>query len=211
MGGVGSVTRDRDLVVMDQQPPPGGPAVPATARYASFEDFYRAEYRFMMSVAVAVGGSLDDADDAVDHAMEQVWRGWSRIDNPRAYARRAVLTTVVKQRVRDRQRLPRSIEGGHVTPEGADCPELTMWEDRQWVAQLLATLPPAQREVMDCVLAGLTTTEISQLLGSTPAAVRKNLQHAREKLKRQLDDTPRAAAGREPVRHRPDDPEGGTR
>jgi DNA-directed RNA polymerase specialized sigma24 family protein len=68
----------------------------------------------------------------------------------------------------------------------ADGGGITVWEDQQWVDELLATLPPQQRAVMQEFLAGSTPTEIAEILGKTPATVRQNLQNARRNLRRQL-------------------------
>lgn len=59
-------------------------------------------------------------------------------------------------------------------------------EDGRSVLRLLETLPPAQREVLALAVDGFTPTEIAELLGKTRAAVRKNLQFARERLKHEL-------------------------
>ena len=61
-----------------------------------------------------------------------------------------------------------------------------VWEDWQWVAQMLSTLPSALREVFELVLAELDTKEIAGLLGKTPATIRQNLAHARRRLKANL-------------------------
>ena len=53
--------------------------------------------------------------------------------------------------------------------------------------RLLGTLPPAQREVMTLAYEGLTGREIATLLGKDPATVRKNLQLARDRLRRDPD------------------------
>jgi RNA polymerase sigma factor (sigma-70 family) len=56
------------------------------------------------------------------------------------------------------------------------------------VAQQLSTLPAAQREVFELVLAELDTNEIADLLGKTPATIRQNLAHARKRLRTNLGE-----------------------
>ena len=51
---------------------------------------------------------------------------------------------------------------------------------------MLSTLPSAQREVFELVLAELDTKEITDLLGKTPTTIRQNLAHARRRLKANL-------------------------
>lgn len=163
---------------------------------AGFVDFYRGDYRLLITVAMAAGATLEEAYEAVDQTMEEVLLRWSHITYPRAYARQAVVSNFVKRRRRDRERLLRTIKGGHLTQESVEDHELNVWEDDQWVAQLLQRLPPTQREVMRCVLAGLDTGEIAELLGKTPHAIRKNLQLARERLRALLHGEPRLGRSR---------------
>lgn len=160
---------------------------------APFEDFYRRDYRLLLKMALAVGALWDQAQEIVDQTMEDILRQWNEIRHPRAYARRAVLSHVAKQKKREQERLSRTLRGGHLVQESCQDQELTVWEDEEWVNQVLKPLSPAQREVMEYVVAGLTPSEISELLGKTPEAVRKNLQLARQHLKRRLgpDGTPR--------------------
>ena len=61
-----------------------------------------------------------------------------------------------------------------------------VWEEWQWVKQMLSTLPPAQREVVELILAEMDASEIADLLGKTPAAIRQNLAHARKRLRANL-------------------------
>jgi RNA polymerase sigma-70 factor (ECF subfamily) len=157
-------------------------ATPQGDPQTGFESFYRCNYRFLVKVVLTAGATLDEAYEAVDQTMEEVLRRWSELDHPRAYARRAVLSNFIKTRSRDRQRLVRTLQGGHLSPELRDDHELNVWEDEQWVAQLLAQLPPTQREVMRCLVDGLTSVEIAELLGKTPEAIRQNARLARKKL-----------------------------
>ncbi len=163
-------------------------AVPSTrpapiAGAAGFEDFYRSNYRKLLAMTMAAGATLDQAEEAVDQTMEQMLTRWTEIGHPVAYARRAVLSNFVKKKTRDLEAVNKVIKSGRVTPEADPDTGLNVWEDTQWVGQLLQSLPPAQRDVMTNIIKGLTTAEIAQLLGKTEAAVRKNLQLARDRLK----------------------------
>jgi RNA polymerase sigma-70 factor (ECF subfamily) len=160
----------------------------STSRCES-DEFFREHYRPLLRAAMYAGASLQEAEDAVMTVMEDVLLRWDAIDQPAAYARRAVMHAFLKARERGLDRIRRrQVERRDVPRDGED-PALTVWTDQQWIAQLLGTLPPAQRDVIDGVLADLTTAEISVLLGKTPAAVRQNLHAARQRLK--------AALGRE--------------
>ena len=77
-------------------------------------------------------------------------------------------------------------ERGAGTAEGRHDRELNLWEDREWVVQLLKTLPSKQAEVMAMVVDDFTPSEIAELLGRSPEAVRQSLREARQRLKRAL-------------------------
>lgn len=70
-------------------------------------------------------------------------------------------------------------EAGGARPAAAADDNLTLWENTEWVMALLTALPPRQREVMAFIVGGFSPTEIAQMLGRTPTAVRNNLRAAR--------------------------------
>jgi RNA polymerase sigma-70 factor (ECF subfamily) len=76
-----------------------------------------------------------------------------------------------------------------------------MWEDAEWVSQLLNLLPPAQREAMACIVDGWQPTEVAALLGKTASTIRQNLKLARDRLRQELlqhEDEPKSDASEEP-------------
>ncbi len=153
---------------------------------AEYDAFFDATYPFLLRVALAAGASVEEAEDAVDETMADLYHRWGEIAKPRSYARKAVLNAIARTKKRDGERFARTVAGGHLTPEGSDGTAMAAWEDRQWVVQRLNALPPAQREVMACVVDDMSTAEIASALGKTEATVRKNLQWARERLKLEL-------------------------
>jgi RNA polymerase sigma factor (sigma-70 family) len=171
------------------QAPADGRSAPAQGPgEATFEDFYRAAYRGLLKIAIYAGGSLAEAEDAVSAAMEDVLQRWADIRHPRAYARQAVVSHLVRERTRGLDRVRR--RQAQLVPaigDGADAGP-AIWEDRQWVLQLLARLPPAQREVMALVVDGFTAREMAVLLGKSPGAVRQNLMVARQRLSAAVQD-----------------------
>ncbi len=60
---------------------------------------------------------------------------------------------------------------------------MTVWEDGQYVTQLLESLPHAQREAMALAVDEFSPIEISLLLGTSDDAVRQRLHVARKRLK----------------------------
>jgi RNA polymerase sigma-70 factor (ECF subfamily) len=156
-------------------PPPG------------FADFFRAAYRELLKTAMYGGATRHEADEAAAAAMKEVLRRWDELDDPLAYARRAVVSNVIKEKTRNLDRVRRrQVEQSAGTVEGREDPNLTVWEDREWVTQMLRSLARGQREVVAFIVDGFTPTEISALLGRSPAAIRQSLHDARLRLKETL-------------------------
>ena len=152
-------------------------------RTTPFEELFRDAYQALLRDAILAGGDPAEAEDAVSAALEEVLRRWDRIDNPRAYARKATISILIKNKERGQQRLrDRIIQRGQYPTEQDTDHGLTVWEEQEWVMQLLESLPPAQREVLACMVDLFPRKEIAQLLGKTDAAVRQNLCAARKSL-----------------------------
>jgi RNA polymerase sigma factor (sigma-70 family) len=152
-------------------------------RTTPFEELFRDAYQALLRDAIFAGGSLHEAEGAVSAALEEVLRQWDRIDNPRAYARRATISLLIENKERGQERIrDRIVQRGEYLTEHDLDPGLTVWEEREWVMQLLESLPAAQREVLACMVDMFSRKEIAQLLGKTDAAVRQNLCAARKSL-----------------------------
>lgn len=148
-----------------------------------FSEFYRAEYRTLLQAAMYAGASRHEADEATATAMKEVLMRWSKLENPLAYARRAVISNFLKEKTRNLDRIRRrQVEKHAGTAECREDPGMTVWEDREWVMQMLDSLPPGQRDVMAFIVDGFTPTEIAALLGRSPAAIRQSLRDARLRL-----------------------------
>ncbi len=147
-----------------------------------FDEFFRQHYRNMIRNAMYAGATKEEAEDAVSDAMLGMLGRWCTLSNPVAYARRAVLNSFVKVRQRERRRAELLAAEPKPSVHGEDA-GLTLWEDRQWVAQLLNSLPERQREVMALVVDGIEPRDIAELLGRSAAAVRQNLLEARKRLR----------------------------
>jgi RNA polymerase sigma factor (sigma-70 family) len=149
----------------------------------AFEEFFRGAYQLLIRDVIFAGGNPHEAEDAVSAAMAEVFQRWDQIRNPRAYARRAAISNLIKNKERGSRRImDRLIQRGDVPLEYDLDPGLMVWEQQEWVAILLKSLPPAQREVLACIVDTFTQQEIAQLLGKTEAAVRQNLCAARKRL-----------------------------
>src|SRR5580698_6603683 len=118
-----------------------------------FEQFFRYAYRPLLRDIIFAGGNLHEAEDAVCSAMVEVFQRWETIENPRAYARRAALSNLIKSRQRGLSRTrERLVTRGDVLPDHDVDAGLTTWEEQDWVLRLLKSLPRAQREVLACMV-----------------------------------------------------------
>jgi RNA polymerase sigma-70 factor (ECF subfamily) len=170
-----------------------------------FERFFRENYRTLLKQARYAGAGMHDADDAVAATMADLYANWDRVDEPLAWARRAVVRYFVKNKTRSLDRVrARQVQNNTGVPVGGDDANLTSWEDWQWIKQLLLDLlTPEQREVMSLVVDGFTPSEIADMIGSTPAAVRQRLSLARRPLARawrqhQAAESDTGSPGKEP-------------
>jgi len=156
---------------------------------AGFSAFFREHHRYLIQTAMYAGATRQEARLAAQDAMTDVLKRWSDIGNPVAYARQAVLSCFLKARRDglDRIRI-KQVRHGAGTPAARLDQNLTAWEDKQWVCQLLDSLPPKQREVMALVVDGFEPSDIAALLGRSPEAVRQNLREARTRLKQTLEE-----------------------
>lgn len=168
-----------------QETPRPGPEAPRPG--LTFEEFFRDAYPSLVRDVIFVGATPEEAEDAVAAAMVEVLKRWDEIGTPRAYTRRAAINQMIKSRQRGLDRISeRLIERGDITTDGDLDPGLLVWEQQEWVTLLLKSLPPAQREVLACMVDMFTPAEIARLLGKNEAAIRQNLCAARRKLTRRL-------------------------
>lgn len=152
-----------------------------------FEAFYQAEYRILVTFLVFFGASVVEAEDAAQKTMTDLYRrlkeGKGAILRPAPWARCAAHRYFVKERQRDRERLPREIEGCHLTAEAYPDDGLTAWEDEQYVEHLLSGLTATEQAVLRLVLAGKSTREIAQVLGKREDNIRQLQKNGRDRLK----------------------------
>jgi RNA polymerase sigma-70 factor (ECF subfamily) len=170
---------------------------PAHDPFAQFDLFYRETYEALVRRVMAVGATSVQAEDAADEAMEYVLRHWAEIENPRAYARQAVMSNFLKIK-RDDDRRQRLQEAIAMTPPAAPEHGYSVWADKETVLQILNTLSPAQRNTLALIIDGYDAAEIGELLGCTAEAVRKNLERARKRLRGQVARIHRRRSGSTP-------------
>jgi RNA polymerase sigma factor (sigma-70 family) len=190
------VDTDKGLAQAAPTPAPRVERRSPAAAPQGFSEFFRAGYREVVKTARYAGATEHEADEATAAAMKEVLRRWGELDDPLAYARRAAVSNFVKEKTRNLDRVRRRLVEQHSgTPEGREDPALTVWEDGEWVMQVLTSLPTGQRDALALVVDELTPTEIAVLLGCTSAAIRQRLHDARQ----QLIEEPRRERIAEPV------------
>jgi RNA polymerase sigma factor (sigma-70 family) len=172
-------------------PVPQEPAREAETRSRApegFEEFFRASFRDLVRTAMYAGATLQEAEDATSKTLMEMLQRWTTTEPSLAYARKAVIHNFVKDKTRGPGRIARRlIERGHVLhQEGTEDSQLTAWEGDEWVAHVLSSLPPAQREVMELIVKGLDRDEMAEALGKTKEVIRRNLCDARASLAREL-------------------------
>jgi RNA polymerase sigma factor (sigma-70 family) len=164
-------------------PEPGQPG----SLFSGPAEFCGRHYRELVRAAMYAGATKEEAKAAVSAALEDVVRNWPRLVHPLKWAKKAVINHFLKEKERDLERTRRRlVEKRAGTAQGRHDGGLNLWEERQWVMQLLKTLPRKQAEVMAMVVDDFTPTEIAELLGRSPEAVRQSLREARQRLKRAL-------------------------
>ena len=163
-------------------------AAPGPDPRGDFEAFWNHHYRYYLTVLMAIGATMEDAHETIGDVIVDMLKKntWGKLTtNPKAWVRKAVLHTYYDQQ--KRQRLKREIEGHlPVAPERYVDVRPNVWEDWQWVEQMLSTLPPTQRIIMELIIAESDGREIADLLGKTRGTIRQNLAHARRRLRANL-------------------------
>lgn len=152
---------------------------------AQFDEFFSSHYTALMRFAMYLGAGEAEAEDAVVQTMAEMYQRWAKIRHPVPYAKRALRSNVSKSA----QKRRRELDAGGQLAEAAESAagELMLWESGEHVEQLLGALSEDQRMIMRETLEGLRPSEIAEMLGRTPASVRKTLQRARANLKPLVD------------------------
>ncbi len=146
-----------------------------------FDDFYRAEFAPLVSLAGMVLGQRAGAEDVAQEGMVDAYRRWDRLstyDSPRAWVRKVVVQRAVKvarkrsnERVAQLRSVPPSAEGTPIEPFD---PELLTH---------LRELPPQQRAALALhYLDDASVLDIAQTLGVSEGTVKTHLHKGRQRL-----------------------------
>lgn len=160
------------------------PTVPVTT---SFDDLYRTEYPGLIGVAIALTGTIEDGEDAVQGAMLKAFVNWGRVgslERPGGWCHR-VLVNACRSLFRRRRTAVRWLAGRpRVEPSTAGpSPDVLAF----WAA--VRRLPERPRQVVALHYAGdLAVEEIARILTVPEGTVRSDLTRARAALRAELED-----------------------
>ncbi|MFI6100876.1 RNA polymerase sigma factor [Lentzea sp. NPDC051213] len=156
----------------------------------SFDDFFRREIRSLVTFVLKLGYDAEDARDAAAQAMTMAYQHWERLTNPLAWVRVAAQRIALRHARRKRAGTACAIQLWSESREVAAAPS-ELIEGNHRVLALLDILPSQQREVMVWHMDGFETDEIARHLGVSEATVRSTKRHARNLLKKKLEDLTR--------------------
>ncbi len=139
-------------------------------------------YRRMYAAALAMLGSTDDAADAVQTAMLNIWEAVAdgrRFDAPVSYALSALRNVCLSAIEKRRKNVGIDTVDAPEAPDAADA--LANLGD---ATRLLGHLPERERKALVLnAFAGCDASEISATLGVSPVNARQILSRARKKLR----------------------------
>ena len=145
---------------------------------AAIDALFRRHYPALLRMAVAMLGTRDGAEDAVQDAFVSLFHHWKQLRDTRSaepYLRSAVLNRCrsgIRSRVRDR-----SLASVYAVPEPAEAGErvLTARQDAAVLAGALRRLPRRQREVVACrYFLELSVAETAETLGISDGSVKRH-------------------------------------
>ncbi len=153
---------------------------------ASFTWFFTAEYPAVARLLTVVLRDAQAAEDLAQEAFVRLHRNWSRIsgyDSPEAWVRRVALNLAFSWRRREGRRhsLERTFEVVDPDPSRTD-----IGVD---IRRAVAALPQRERALVALYhLEDRPISEVADVLGMTPGAVKVGLHRARHRLATMLQD-----------------------
>jgi len=168
---------------------PTQPPLPQPPPAAVFDPFFRQIYPELVKLGAWYSRNWQDAEDAAAQTMVKVRQHWWRIGDGKheAYARTVLLREVVKIRRKRQAHNTFPAPTDELPDQPSDGLDLLAYENNEWIARLLATLGPAQRETVEGFLAGRSYREMALEQRRNEPAVRKNMQLALGKLRSSVE------------------------
>ncbi len=152
-----------------------------------FNEFFRVEFVLLIAFLRRSGHELEESRDAAAEAMLCAFQEWAHVKYPRAWVRTAAYRIALRQLTKQRGIAERVVSAGMLSGDlDPDLADEVVGQHR--VVALLACLSTREREVVNWYLDGFKTNEIAKALGVSKATVRSTMRHARERLRRCLED-----------------------
>jgi RNA polymerase sigma factor (sigma-70 family) len=142
----------------------------------------RKKARFLLDDGLGRELTRDMADDAMQEAMIAVHTYRFAIDEPYAYAHRVLANSVIRMQKEQARRREAEQRDCLYADTAADEPGFLPITDRDFIQEVLDSLPPKQRQVITMYFNLMTATEIAEVLGVELTRVTSNLSLARQKL-----------------------------
>ena len=153
-----------------------------TVRYATFESFYRNEFRDVVGLAFALSGSRLGAEDLAQEAFIKAHERWDRIssyDKPGAWVRRVVANLAIsgfRKRSAEKRALTRL--AGQRQPGIA---EMEPEDEEFW--ELVRNLPKRQAQATALFyVEDRSVAEIAEILDCSPSTAKVHLFRGRQAL-----------------------------
>jgi RNA polymerase sigma-70 factor, ECF subfamily len=174
--------------------PPSGPGVgqeaeamtnwpPPLRLPSSFDLFYQEEYSGLVQLAFVLSGSRYGAEDIAQDALVAAWKQWRELEQPLAWARRAVANlavSTIRRRIAEGRAMVR-LAVGH----GEPIAELPEPDTEFWAA--VRALPTRQRQMLALYYLGdCSVGEIALTMGCAEGTVRATLHKGRLALAKRL-------------------------
>lgn len=134
----------------------------------TFAAFYQSEWSRLVRRAFLIVGSTTAAEDVVQDAMSEVYRRWSELRIPGAYAFRATVNGALRRLETQRREQPTSLP---YRPGSAEQPD--------YIGDILDGLPPQTRAILVLKFYdGLTEAEIALAVGCRKGTVGPTITRA---------------------------------
>ena len=169
-----------------------------SGRGQDFDEFFTGTARSLLRAAYALTGDRGAAEDLVQEVFERLYVAWPRVDDPSAYARRALVNRGTN-RWRHRSRHPETtLTDAH---HGAVGDASAISDDRDALIRVLALLPARQRAVIVLrYLEDLSEVEVAQALSCSVGTVKSQASRALARLRDLLTATPETPTSASTVR-----------
>lgn len=152
-----------------------------------FEDFFESERGRLLRALYLLTGNAQEAEEVLQEAFVAVWERWDRVgamDDPTGYLYRTALNrhrSGLRRTARAARRTIGQAEGGDLFAQA---------DERDALARALARLSPRRRQAIVLTeLLGYGSADAGRAMGIADVTVRRLTQEARERLRRDLEDT----------------------